>query len=137
MASRIDTGRPSGDRQSIILESADKILRRNLSPAEFSQISDRVDQINEAYRTVLDGDRSSLTYQPGVGSTLAINGSPAVTIEGADFARLYFKIWLGEQPISSSLRASAQSNLLWQDSLLDLGEKYRHWTIFPTEPTLN
>ena len=92
--------------KSIILESADKILRRNLSPAEFSQISDRVDQINEAYRTVLDGDRSSLTYQPGVGSTLAINGSPAVTIEGADFARLYFKIWLGEQPISSSLRAS-------------------------------
>jgi len=32
---------------------------------------------------------------------------------------------------------NAQSNLLWQDSLLDLGEKYRHWTIFPTEPTLN
>lgn len=90
--------------KSIILESADNMLRKNLSPAELRQISERVDRINEAYRTVKDGDRSSLTYQTDVGTTLAINGKPQITIEGEDFARLYFKIWLGEKPISQSLR---------------------------------
>lgn len=90
--------------KSIILESADKMLRKNLSPAEFEQIADRVDRINQAYRTVRDGDQSSLTYLPGTGTTLRINGQSVATIEGEDFARLYFKIWLGEQPISTSLR---------------------------------
>jgi hypothetical protein len=93
-------------KKSIILESADKMLRKNLSPAELRQISERVDRINEAYRTVKDGDRSSLTYQPDVGTTLAINGKPQITIEGEDFAHLYVKIWLGEQPISQTLRQS-------------------------------
>ena len=31
----------------------------------------------------------------------------------------------------------AETESMWQDSLLDLGEKYRHWTNFPSEPTLN
>jgi putative transcriptional regulator len=26
---------------------------------------------------------------------------------------------------------------MWQDSLLELGEKYRHWTNFPSEPAMN
>ena len=92
--------------KSIILESADKMLRKNLSEAQFNQISDRVERINQAYQTVKDGDRSSLTYRPETGTTLRINGEPVVTIEGTDFARLYFQIWLGEQPISNSLRES-------------------------------
>lgn len=92
--------------KSIILESADKMLRKNLSPAELEQIAERVNRINEAYRTVKDGDRSSLTYLPGIGTTLRINNESVVTIEGEDFARLYFKIWLGEQPISTELRQS-------------------------------
>jgi hypothetical protein len=33
-----------------------------------------------------------------------INGSPIITIEGKDFAQLYFKIWLGEKPLSNSLK---------------------------------
>lgn len=90
--------------KSIILESSAKMLEKNLSQSELAQISDRIDQINEAYRTVQSGDRSSLTYQPGIGTTLRINGTAITTVEGDDFARLYFKIWLGDQPISVTLR---------------------------------
>ena len=90
--------------KSIILKSADRMLEKNLSEAELQQIADRVDQINAAYTTVRDGDRSSLTFQRDNGTTLRINGEPVVTIEGDDFARLYFQIWLGKQPISPSLR---------------------------------
>ncbi|MEO0508468.1 MAG: chalcone isomerase family protein [Verrucomicrobiota bacterium] len=90
--------------KAIILKSADRMLEKNLSPKEKSAIAARVDTINEAYTTVRKGDRSSLTYEPGVGTTLMINDKPVVTIEGRDFAQLYFRIWLGEQAISKSLR---------------------------------
>jgi len=92
--------------KSIILQSADRMLERNLSAEQLTQIAERVDRINQAYTTVRKGDQSSLTYQPGTGTTLRINGKPGVTIEGEDFARLYFRIWLGPQPISNSLKAS-------------------------------
>ena len=44
--------------------------------------------------------------------------------------------WLVSQ-ISSSRVLNNDPDNLWQESLLDLGEKYRHWTNFPSEPTLN
>jgi hypothetical protein len=92
--------------KSIILKSADRMLEKNLSESERAQIAGRVAKINEAYTTVRDGDRSSLTYQRGIGTTLRINGDPVVTIEGDDFARHYFTIWLGEHPISQGLKES-------------------------------
>lgn len=90
--------------KSIILKSADRMLAKNLSDLDRASIAERVQKLNEAYTTVREGDRSSLTYQQDVGTTLRINGEPMVTVEGADFARLYFQIWLGEKPISRSLR---------------------------------
>ena len=90
--------------KSIILKSADRMLEKNLTPEERASIAERVEQINKAYTTVRDGDVSSLTYKPGVGTTLMINGEPIITIEGQDFAQLYFRIWLGEKALSESLR---------------------------------
>ncbi|NBB80048.1 MAG: hypothetical protein GVY36_11495 [Verrucomicrobia bacterium] len=90
--------------KSIILKSADRMLEKNLRASERDLIAERVEAINEAYSTVRDGDRSSLTFQRENGTTLRINGDPVVTIGGDDFARLYFQIWLGEQPISKSLK---------------------------------
>ncbi|MGK0238350.1 MAG: hypothetical protein ACI92G_001816 [Candidatus Pelagisphaera sp.] len=91
-------------KKSIILESSENILAKNMSPDDLDLIQERLDRINEAYRTVDKGDRSGLSYIPGKGTTLSINKEPIVTIEGEDFARLYFRIWLGEQPISQSMR---------------------------------
>lgn len=91
-------------KKSIILESSEKILANNMSPVELASIQERVDQINAVYRTVDKGDRSALSYMPGQGTTLWINDKPMITIEGEDFARLYFRIWLGEKPISKAMR---------------------------------
>ena len=91
-------------KKSIILESSAKILANNMSPTELNLIQQRVDRINDAYRTVNKGDRSALSYIPGKGTTLWINDKPITTIEGKDFARLYFRIWLGEFPISKPMR---------------------------------
>ena len=90
--------------KTIILKSSAKILRKNLIPEELDVITARLNQLNAAYQTVEKGDRSSLTYQPDIGTTLNINDLPIITIKGEDFARLYFTIWLGKQPISKSLK---------------------------------
>lgn len=91
-------------KKSIILESSEKILANNMSLSELASIQARVDRINAAYRTVDKGDRSALSYIPGKGTVLWINGEPMITVEGEDFARLYFRIWLGERPISKAMR---------------------------------
>ncbi len=50
------------------------------------------------------GDRYSLTYLPGEGTELAKNGVPLALVPGEDFARAYFGIWLGEDPLDRDLR---------------------------------
>lgn len=88
----------------IILKSADRMLQKNLTAPEQAAIAERAYQINQAYTSVRQGDVSSLTYRPGIGTTLMINGEPVVTIQGKDFGQLYFRIWLGKQPISTHLK---------------------------------
>jgi hypothetical protein len=85
-------------------KGAQPILERNQTPAAMAQLQSRIDRINAAYRDVKPGDRYALTYLPGRGTELALNGVPLITLEGADFASAYFGIWLGRQPIDEGLK---------------------------------
>lgn len=85
-------------------KGAEPTLRRNLAAKELARLRSRIDRINAAYRDVKPGDRYSLTYLPGKGTELALNGTPLITIEGADFAAAYFGIWLGREPIDEKLK---------------------------------
>jgi hypothetical protein len=85
-------------------KAGDEILRRNVDGGTFARLRPRLDRINASYRDVKPGDRYSLTYLPGVGTHLALNGAEIGLIEGADFAEAYFRIWLGERPIDARLR---------------------------------
>lgn len=90
--------------RSAILESAQHMLTKNLSIENRSRINPQVEQLHAHYRSVKAGDRSSLAYIPGRGTTFRFNGEAFITIPGAEFAQLYLQIWLGEQPISVELR---------------------------------
>lgn len=90
--------------KSIVLKSSAKMLRKNLVQEELDSIMARLNRLNAAYQTVGKGDRSSLTYQPGIGTTLNINDLPIITVEGEDFAKHYFTIWFGKLPISKNLK---------------------------------
>ena len=85
-------------------KGAAPILERNQTPAELSRLRGRLDRINAAYQDVKPGDRYALTYLPGRGTELALNGTPLIVIEGADFAAAYFGIWLGREPIDEKLK---------------------------------
>ncbi len=84
-------------------KGAAPVLERNQTPAELAKLQRRIDRINAAYKDVKSGDRYSLTYLPSRGTELALNGTPLIVIEGADFAAAYFGIWLGREPIDQKL----------------------------------
>ena len=85
-------------------KAGDQILAQNVDAETFAALRSRLDQINAWYRDVKPGDRYSLTYVPGTGTELALNGDRLGVVEGADFAAAYFRIWLGDNPIDSRLR---------------------------------
>ena len=86
-------------------KAAEKILADNFPAAQITSFRSRLDRLNTLYENVKPGDRYALTYIPGVGTELALNGKPKGVIEGADFAAAYFAIWLGAKPLDASLKA--------------------------------
>ncbi len=89
---------------SEIIKGGDALLRRNVNGTMFDRLAPRLSKFNRAYVNVKPGDTYSITYVPGRGTTLRLNGNALATIPGYDFAASYFRIWLGEEPMSSSLR---------------------------------
>ena len=85
-------------------KGAAPVLRRNLPTGELDRLQERLDRLNAAYRDVKPGDRYALSYDPARGTELSLNGTPLVTIEGADFAAAYFGVWLGQEPIDADLK---------------------------------
>ena len=84
--------------------AADALLSRNVPAEALAPLRARLDRLHAAYVDVQAGDRYALTYVPGRGTELTYNGRPLALIEGADFARAYFAIWLGPEPIDAGLR---------------------------------
>ncbi len=84
--------------------ATDESIARNINAETYSRLRPRIEYHNSLYDDVNPGDRYSLTYIPGRGTELALNGEPKGLIEGADFAAAVFSIWLGPEPISSDFK---------------------------------
>ena len=85
-------------------KAGDQYIARNVDAATLLRLRPRLDQLNALYRDVEPGDRYSLTYVPGQGTELSLNGKPLGRIPGADFAAAVFSIWLGDQPVDEPLK---------------------------------
>jgi hypothetical protein len=84
--------------------AADELLARNLAPQALARLRPSIDALNALYRDVEPGDRYALTYLPGRGTELALNGLALGVVPGAEFAAAYFSIWLGEVPLDDALK---------------------------------
>jgi hypothetical protein len=84
--------------------AADALLEEAFPAETLAPLRARIDRLNRAYLPVKPGDRYTLTYLPGRGTELALNGRPLDVIDGADFARVYLAMWTGAKPIDSGLR---------------------------------
>ncbi len=84
--------------------ATNKKISENVDPQTYKRLQPRIEYHNSLYQDVQPGDRYVLTYIPGKGTELTLNGEPKGIIEGADFAAALFSIWLGSRPISDSMK---------------------------------
>jgi hypothetical protein len=87
-----------------LVKGTEVLLVRNLPPQKLAAVRVELDAMNALYRDVKAGDRCSLTYVPGAGTSLALNGQTLGTVPGRDFAAAYFSIWFGEKPMDAGLK---------------------------------
>jgi hypothetical protein len=81
-------------------------IGRNVDPATLERLRPRIEAFGRLFVDVEPGDRYALTYLPGRGTEVSLNGKPLGTVEGADFANALFAVWLGPAPLDESLKAS-------------------------------
>jgi hypothetical protein len=82
-----------------------KGMAKFLTDEEIGRLRERIDYHNSLYVDVEPGDRYAITYLPGVGTELSLNGQPLGVIEGEDFASALFALWLGDQPFDKRFKA--------------------------------
>lgn len=87
-----------------IVDASDKLLVKNLPAAKLTSLKDKIELMNSFYEDVKAGDRYTLTYIPGSGTELALNGKKKGVVPGADFAAAYFTIWFGKKPMDVAMR---------------------------------
>lgn len=76
----------------------------NVDAATLGRLGEPIARLNALYANVRPGDRYALTYVPGEGTELALNGVPLGVVEGAEFSSALFSIWLGDRPLDGTLR---------------------------------
>ena len=84
--------------------ATNKVIAKNTDPETLERLRPRIDAHNALYKDVQPGDRYMMTYIPGKGTELALNGEPIGLIEGADFAAAIYAMWLGNKPMNKSFK---------------------------------
>jgi hypothetical protein len=80
------------------------MIAKNISKKHYMRLRKRVEEFNALYRNVKPGDRYAITYLPGKGTTLTLNGRPLGTIAGYDFSYALFSVWIGKNPIDKKMK---------------------------------
>ena len=86
--------------------TTNEVIAKNTDALTLEKIRPQINYHNSLYEDVQPGDRYSLTYIPGRGTELALNGKTKGIIKGADFASALFSMWLGEFPMNKPLKNS-------------------------------
>jgi len=84
--------------------STNKVIAKNTDAQTLEKIRPQIDYHNSLYEDVQPGDRYALTYIPGRGTELTLNGKTKGIIKGADFASALFSMWLGEFPMNEPFK---------------------------------
>jgi hypothetical protein len=79
-------------------------IARNVDAETLQRLREPMQRFSALYDDVEPGDRYALTYIPGVGTELALNGERKGLVEGNDFSSALFSIWLGEHAFDKALR---------------------------------
>ncbi len=85
-------------------KATEKKIKDSVSESVFQRLVPKIAALNQLYKDVVPKDRYALTYIPGKGTMLSLNGTSLGAIEGAAFSRAVFSIWIGDNPIDKGFR---------------------------------
>lgn len=91
-----------------LIDALGEGMRNNNPAAEFEKLKPRVERLNaimSAIGAAKSGNVIMLDYLPESGTQVSLNGEPkGEAIAGDDFYRALLRIWLGDNPVDSSLK---------------------------------
>ncbi|HEY6240151.1 MAG TPA: chalcone isomerase family protein [Burkholderiales bacterium] len=91
-----------------LTDALDEGIRDNTSPAEHGALKDRLVELSAIMNSIQwakEGDVISLDWLPESGTRVVLNGEArGKTIAGEDFYHALLRIWLGDNPVSGSLK---------------------------------
>lgn len=77
----------------------------NATGGDLSAIQSEVDTFLDVFsEEIVDGDVFDLVYLPGEGTRVLKNGEARETIEGLEFKKALFGIWLSDEPAQQDLK---------------------------------
>lgn len=76
----------------------------NNSAASLPALQARLDTFCGWWPSMKSGERAVITYVPGTGTRLELNGRELGVISGKDFADALFLVWLGDKPADAGLK---------------------------------
>ena len=79
-------------------------LQANLDPQALDAIGTRLDEFNRMFTDVRKGDVIRLAYRPDSGTEVWINSESRGLVAGNDFFRALLRVWLGDKPVTKSLK---------------------------------
>ncbi|MFW2374123.1 MAG: chalcone isomerase family protein [Gammaproteobacteria bacterium] len=88
---------------NLVIASLDG-FKSNLTKQEYMKLKPKIDQFNQVFETVKQGDSILLDFLPGRGTRVTIKNRPGTMIEGSDFSAAVMKIWLGDSPVKQGLK---------------------------------
>jgi hypothetical protein len=85
---------------------ADRSIKEMRKLGKFSEAQQAqwLAQMRAIFPDIAKGDRLTGIHQPGVGAAFIFNGKPIGEIKDAEFARLFFGIWLSPQTSAPEMR---------------------------------
>lgn len=88
-----------------LLESIEDGIRRSAG-TDYPRYEPRMKELWDAITfEVKPGDTFEFSWIPGEGIHVAMNGKALRVVPGHDFKKILFGIWLGEDPVQTSLKA--------------------------------
>lgn len=87
-----------------IVEGWNEGFKKNTPAKDVEALQGKIGAFNAAMADMSKGDVISITYVPGKGTTVKVQGKESSPIGGADFARAVFSIWLGANPPTAALK---------------------------------
>lgn len=92
------------DRKSII--GAFREGFENNSPAAAAELAPRLADLEKVVpEEIKTGQVLVVTYVPGAGSTIGLEGGKSISVEGKAFGDALFRNWLGPKPADADLKA--------------------------------